>query len=88
MGIFVDSYVSFTQMVSLANEVNSFHMEKKKDVSSFAKSPVIGGLSQVPSLYDMLSYSYCYAGIMTGKSVETCYTQNLLLERGRCVMLK
>ncbi|KAF3839673.1 hypothetical protein F7725_018390 [Dissostichus mawsoni] len=53
------------KMVSLANEVNSFHMEKKKDVSSFAKSPVIGGLSQVPSLYDMLSYSYCYAGIMT-----------------------
>lgn len=54
-------------MVSLANEVHSFHVEKKKDVSSFAKSPVIGGLSQEPSIYDILSYSYCYVGIMTGK---------------------
>lgn len=53
-------------MVSLANEVRSFHVEKKKDVSSFAKSPV-GGLSQEPSIYDILSYSYCYVGIMTGK---------------------
>lgn len=57
-------------MVSLANEVQSFHTEKKKEVSSFAKSPVIGGLSQEPSLYEILSYSYCYVGIMTGKSVE------------------
>ena len=57
-------------MVSLANEVHSFHMEKKKELSSFAKSPVIGGLSDEPSLYDILSYSYCYVGIMTGKSVE------------------
>lgn len=57
-------------MVSLANEVQSFHTEKKKEVSSFAKSPVVGGLSQEPSLYDILSYSYCYIGIMTGKSVE------------------
>jgi len=44
-------------------------VEKKKDVSSFAKSPVIGGLSQEPSLYDILCYSYCYVGIMTGKSL-------------------
>ena len=57
-------------MVSLANEVHSFYVEKKKDVSSFAKSPVIGGLTQEPSLYDILSYSYCYVGVMTGKSVE------------------
>lgn len=54
-------------MVSLANEVCSFHIEKKKDVSTFDKSAVIGGLSQEPSLYDILSYSYCYVGIMTGK---------------------
>lgn len=54
-------------MVSLANEVHSLHVEKKKDVSSFAKSPVVGGLTQEPSLYDILSYSYCYVGIMTGK---------------------
>lgn len=69
--IFVDFSCVFlfvTQMVSLANEVQSFHTEKKKEVSSFAKSPVIGGLSQEPSLYDILSYSYCYVGIMTGKS--------------------
>ncbi|RVE62900.1 hypothetical protein OJAV_G00160490 [Oryzias javanicus] len=54
------------KMVSLANEVHSFHVEKKKDVSSFSKSSVVGGLSQEPSLYDVLSYSYCYMGIMTG----------------------
>uniref|UniRef100_A0A3Q2NUB5 Leukocyte receptor cluster member 4 n=1 Tax=Fundulus heteroclitus TaxID=8078 RepID=A0A3Q2NUB5_FUNHE len=56
----------YSSMVSLANEVHSFHVEKKRDVSAFAKSPVIGGLSQEPSLYDILSYSYCYVGIMTG----------------------
>ncbi|CDR00669.1 unnamed protein product [Oncorhynchus mykiss] len=53
-------------MVSLANEVQSFHLEKKQEVSSFSKSPVVGGLSQEPSLYDMIAYSYCYVGIMTG----------------------
>lgn len=66
-------------MVSLANEVQIFHMEKKKEVSSFTKSPVIGGLSQEPSLYDIMSYSYCYVGIMTGKCVQMPDTsQNLL----------
>ncbi|XP_036444587.1 lysophospholipid acyltransferase 7 isoform X1 [Colossoma macropomum] len=54
------------KMVSLANEVHSYHSEKKKDVSTFSKSPVIGGLSHVPSFYDVISYSYCYIGIMTG----------------------
>lgn len=58
-----------SQMVSLANEVHSFHVERKKEVSSFAKSPVIGGLLQEPTLYDIFSYSYCYIGIMTGKWV-------------------
>lgn len=64
-------------MVSLANEVQSFHVEKKKDVSLFEKSPAIGGLSQEPSLYDLLSYSYCYIGIMTGKS-ESVTTSSCL----------
>ncbi|XP_063055209.1 lysophospholipid acyltransferase 7 [Engraulis encrasicolus] len=54
------------KMVSLANEVKTFHQEKKNEVSSFAKSPVVGGLSSEPSLYDVISYSYCYVGIMTG----------------------
>lgn len=66
-------------MVSLANDVHSFHIEKKKEVSSFAKSPVVGGLSQEPSLYDILSYSYCYVGIMTGKSVETLTLLRIML---------
>lgn len=63
------------QMVSLANEVQSFHVEKKKEVSSFGKSPATRALSQEPSLYDLLSYSYCYIGIMTGKSenVRHCH---------------
>ncbi|XP_017321095.1 lysophospholipid acyltransferase 7 [Ictalurus punctatus] len=54
------------KLVSLAYEVQSYHFEKKKEVSSFSKSPVIGRLSHEPSLYDILSYSYCYVGIMTG----------------------
>ncbi|KAG9334292.1 hypothetical protein JZ751_008274 [Albula glossodonta] len=53
-------------MVSLANEVQTYHLMKKEDVSSFSKSSVIGGLSQEPSLYDIISYSYCYIGLMTG----------------------
>lgn len=61
-------------MVSLANEVYTFHTEKKSEVSTFAKSPVIGGLSEEPSLYDILSYSYCYAGIMTGESTASLLT--------------
>ena len=56
------------QMVSLANEVQSFRLMKKEDVSSFSKSSVIGGLSREPSFYDMISYSYCYIGMMTGAS--------------------
>ncbi|CAM4702166.1 unnamed protein product [Leuciscus chuanchicus] len=54
------------KMVSLANEVQSYYLEKKKEVSAFTKSPVVGGLSHEPSLYDIISYSYCYVGIMTG----------------------
>ncbi|XP_065154385.1 lysophospholipid acyltransferase 7 [Paramisgurnus dabryanus] len=54
------------KMVSLANEVQSYHLEKKKEVSSFTKSPVIRGLTQEPSLYNVIAYSYCYVGIMTG----------------------
>lgn len=64
-------------MVSLAYEVQSYHFEKKKEVSSFSKSPVIGRLAHEPSLYDVISYSYCYAGIMTGKYV--CVQLVLLL---------
>lgn len=56
-------------MVSLANEVQSFHTERQKDVSSFTKSSVVGGLSEEPSFYAVLSYSYCYIGIMTGESL-------------------
>lgn len=44
-------------------------MERQKDVSSFTKSSVVGGLSEEPSFYSVLSYSYCYIGIMTGESV-------------------
>ncbi|XP_077577832.1 membrane-bound acylglycerophosphatidylinositol O-acyltransferase mboat7 [Stigmatopora nigra] len=48
------------KMVSLANEIHSFHMEKKKEIGS------VGVLSREPSLYDIISYSYCYIGVMTG----------------------
>lgn len=66
-------------MVSLANEVQSFHMERQKDVSSFTKSSVVGGLSEEPSFYGVLSYSYCYIGIMTGESVALPPDAALLL---------
>ncbi|XP_051576999.1 lysophospholipid acyltransferase 7 [Myxocyprinus asiaticus] len=54
------------KMVSLANEVQSYHLEKKQEVSAFTKSPVVGVLSHEPSLYDIISYSYCHVGIVTG----------------------
>lgn len=56
------------QMVSLANDVHSFHVEKRKEVSCFGGSPAPGGLSREPAFYDLLSYGYCYIGIMTGES--------------------
>ncbi|XP_028678200.1 lysophospholipid acyltransferase 7 [Erpetoichthys calabaricus] len=54
------------KMVSLANEVQAFHLAKKEESSSFSKSGVVCSILQLPSLYDVLSYSYCYIGIMTG----------------------
>ncbi|XP_023685902.1 lysophospholipid acyltransferase 7 [Paramormyrops kingsleyae] len=54
------------KMVSLANEVQQYHLAKKEDVTSFSKSPLICGLTQEPSLYDTVSYSYCYIGLFTG----------------------
>lgn len=68
---------SNTQMVSLANEIHSYHSEKKKEVSSFTKSPVVRGLSHEPSLYDIIAYSYCYVGIMTGILNESCVVLNV-----------
>lgn len=73
------SGLPLTQMVSLANEVQSFHTERQKDVSSFTKSSVVGGLSEEPSFYGVLSYSYCYLGIMTGESVAPPPDAALLL---------
>lgn len=64
-------------MVSLANEIQSYHLEKKKEVSTFTKSPVVGGLSHEPSLYDIISYSYCYVGIMTGILHDFCVVLNM-----------
>lgn len=55
------------QMVSLANEVQQYHLAKKEDVTSFSKTPLICGLIQEPSLYDTVSYSYCYIGLLTGE---------------------
>lgn len=76
------------QMVSLANEVQSFHVEKKKEVSSFGKSPAPGGLWREPSLYDLLSYSYCYIGLMTGKPGSVCHHHGCILSCcGICVCM-
>ncbi|CAI5790806.1 Membrane bound O-acyltransferase domain containing 7 [Podarcis lilfordi] len=54
------------KMVSLANEVQELTWAKKQDVTSFAKSPLIGVIPKMPGLVEILCYSYCYVGLMTG----------------------
>ncbi|KAH0626481.1 hypothetical protein JD844_001475 [Phrynosoma platyrhinos] len=53
-------------MVSLANEVQEFTQAKKQEVTSFSKSSVIGVIPKMPGLVEILCYSYCYVGLMTG----------------------
>lgn len=60
-GIFV------SQLLSLANEVQELIQAKKQEVTTFTKSPVIGTVLQKPGLVEILCYSYCYVGLMTGK---------------------
>nr|XP_060636385.1 lysophospholipid acyltransferase 7 [Anolis sagrei ordinatus] len=54
------------KMVSLANEVQEFTQAKKQEVTSFSKSSVIGVIPKMPGLVEILCYSYCYVGLMTG----------------------
>ncbi|XP_063157292.1 lysophospholipid acyltransferase 7-like [Candoia aspera] len=54
------------KMVSLANEVQELIQAKKQEVTTFTKSPMIGAIPQMPGLVEMLCYSYCYVGLMTG----------------------
>uniref|UniRef100_A0ACB8EW56 Lysophospholipid acyltransferase 7 n=1 Tax=Sphaerodactylus townsendi TaxID=933632 RepID=A0ACB8EW56_9SAUR len=54
------------KMVSLANEVQEFTQAKKQDVASFTKSSMIGVIPKMPGLVEILCYSYCYVGLMTG----------------------
>ncbi|KAJ7313986.1 hypothetical protein JRQ81_005843 [Phrynocephalus forsythii] len=54
------------KMVSLANEVQEFTAAKKQEVTSFAKSSLIGVIPKMPGLVEILCYSYCYVGLMTG----------------------
>ncbi|XP_044303866.1 lysophospholipid acyltransferase 7 isoform X1 [Varanus komodoensis] len=54
------------KMVSLANEVQEFMQAKKQEVTSFAKSALIGVIPKMPGLVEILCYSYCYVGLMTG----------------------
>ncbi|XP_030053754.1 membrane-bound acylglycerophosphatidylinositol O-acyltransferase MBOAT7 isoform X2 [Microcaecilia unicolor] len=53
------------KMVSLANEVQEYCKAKREDISSFRK-PVASVIPRIPSLVEMLCYSYCYVGLMTG----------------------
>lgn len=55
-----------SQMVSLAHEVQEFSLAKKQEVTSFSKNPVIGLIPSKPGLMEILCYSYCYVGLMTG----------------------
>nr|XP_016851537.1 PREDICTED: lysophospholipid acyltransferase 7 [Anolis carolinensis] len=56
------------KMVSLANEVQEFTQAKKQEVTSFSKSSVIGVIPKMPGLVEILCYSFCYVGLMTGTS--------------------
>ncbi|XP_033076716.1 transmembrane channel-like protein 4, partial [Trachypithecus francoisi] len=59
------------QLVSLASEVQDLHLAQRKEMTSgFNKGPTLGLLPDVPSLMEMLSYTYCYVGIMTGKEMQ------------------
>ncbi|XP_032093115.1 lysophospholipid acyltransferase 7-like [Thamnophis elegans] len=54
------------KMVSIANEVQEFIQVKEQEVTSDVKSPAIGVISEIPGLPEILCYSYCYVGLMTG----------------------
>ncbi|XP_028929589.1 lysophospholipid acyltransferase 7 [Ornithorhynchus anatinus] len=54
------------KLVSLASEVQEFNRARREEATAFAKTPAVGLLLGVPTLPEMLSYSYCYVGIMTG----------------------
>ncbi|XP_038608372.1 lysophospholipid acyltransferase 7 isoform X1 [Tachyglossus aculeatus] len=54
------------KLVSLASEVQEFNRARREEVTgAFAKTPAVGLLLGVPTLPEILSYSYCYVGIMT-----------------------
>uniref|UniRef100_A0A8C6X488 Leukocyte receptor cluster member 4 n=1 Tax=Naja naja TaxID=35670 RepID=A0A8C6X488_NAJNA len=49
-------------MVSIAHDVQEFIQVKEKEVTSNA----IGMIPEIPGLPEILCYSYCYVGLMTG----------------------
>ncbi|XP_043935397.1 lysophospholipid acyltransferase 7 isoform X2 [Protopterus annectens] len=54
------------KLVSVASDIQEFRQVKKQEVTSFSKSPLTGLISSEPSMWELLCYSYCYIGIMTG----------------------
>ncbi|KAM3822486.1 lysophospholipid acyltransferase 7-like isoform 3-T3 [Vipera latastei] len=54
------------KMVSVANEVQEFIQLKEQEVTSGTKSPAVGVIPEIPGLAEILCYSYCYVGLMTG----------------------
>lgn len=54
------------KLVSLANEVQEFCRSKKQEMTTFTKSSFIGVIPNIPRLWEMFCYSYCYVGLMTG----------------------
>ncbi|XP_025033171.1 lysophospholipid acyltransferase 7-like, partial [Python bivittatus] len=54
------------KMVSVADEVREFIQAKEQEVTSCPRSPEIGVIPQMPGLVEILCYSYCYVGLMTG----------------------
>ncbi|XP_030826576.1 LOW QUALITY PROTEIN: lysophospholipid acyltransferase 7 [Camarhynchus parvulus] len=54
------------KMASLASDVQELREAELKGVTSEETRLLIGSLRRVPSLIDILCYSYCYLGLLTG----------------------
>ena len=56
------------QMVSLASDVQELREAGQKEVTSEETEELIGCLQSCPGLVEILCYSYCYLGLLTGEA--------------------
>ncbi|XP_062470260.1 lysophospholipid acyltransferase 7, partial [Pezoporus occidentalis] len=84
-------------MVSMATDVQDLREAGLKGVTSAEADDVIGGLESCPGLVEILCYSYCYLGLLTGpfyrlrtyqdwlRGPSPPFSPSLILERLRWV---